>query len=655
MKYWFFSLSAALLTALLLISCSGSGSHDTLWQIAVAEDQRLILLDQIDKWIADPDSLVRARVAYAIGIVGQTDTYSRLSSLMDDKSDTVVLAALFAKGQVADTAHAEALIKLSKSRNAAIKYRALEALSKIGTISASARLSEFLNDNQEDTDLRAKTAQWMFRLKDSASAEALIAQAMNPNATIRERVYYSLSRRGLKDAQPLFRLGLQDQVDQIKIFAINGLSRINDTSSAAEVMPHLLSGDPRVQYHASNLMAKFGIREALPYVLQLTNANSDPHVRIAAIQALGSLKDKQSASALMDLLTDPNPNVASEALISYAKQERNDIATFAQMFSSNESIRKRVAAVQAFGTIKGDSSRIALERMTKDLVPQVRAEALDQLFNYGDAELANTYVQAALSDSDYMPVAIAAGKIAADRLYRFVPQMCELYLSTSLLENKQSILDVLIELSDSLTDRKCLESVRDSALVHNDLSVRRRGSELAVRLDRTYVAKFDHFTTDLTRERFDEVYGLKSNPRVKIETVRGTIVLELFPQIAPKTVANYLSLIKKGFYNNRLWHRVVPDFVIQDGCPRGDGFGSPGYEIRCEYNCLPFERGSLGMATSGKDTGGSQYFICHSAQPHLDGRYTVFGRVVEGLQIVDQIQLGDSINSVTVTNLGESQ
>ncbi|MCX6832004.1 MAG: peptidylprolyl isomerase [candidate division Zixibacteria bacterium] len=134
----------------------------------------------------------------------------------------------------------------------------------------------------------------------------------------------------------------------------------------------------------------------------------------------------------------------------------------------------------------------------------------------------------------------------------------------------------------------------------------------------------------------------------EINTAKGTIRIELLRDAAPKTVANFIKLAKSGFYDKRVWHRVVPDFVIQDGCPRGDGWGGPGYEIRCEYNYLPYNTGSVGMATSGKDTGGSQYFICQSPQPHLNGRYTLFGNVIEGMDVVEKIEIGDLIKSVKI-------
>jgi cyclophilin family peptidyl-prolyl cis-trans isomerase len=131
-----------------------------------------------------------------------------------------------------------------------------------------------------------------------------------------------------------------------------------------------------------------------------------------------------------------------------------------------------------------------------------------------------------------------------------------------------------------------------------------------------------------------------------INTVRGRIRLELFGADAPITVWNFLFLARSGYYRNTRFHRVVPNFVAQDGDPRDDGNGGPGYSIRDEMNRHRYERGAVGMALSGPDTGGSQYFITHSPQPHLDGHYTVFGRVTSGFDVLDKLVQGDLITKV---------
>ena len=129
----------------------------------------------------------------------------------------------------------------------------------------------------------------------------------------------------------------------------------------------------------------------------------------------------------------------------------------------------------------------------------------------------------------------------------------------------------------------------------------------------------------------------------------GEIRLEFYPEDAPKTVENFVTLAKKGFYNGLNFHRVVPDFVVQGGCPKGNGTGGPGYTIKAEFNKQKHVRGTLAMARSqSPDSAGSQFYICYGATPHLDGQYTVFGKVVSGMEHVDRIKQGDKMTSVTI-------
>lgn len=132
-----------------------------------------------------------------------------------------------------------------------------------------------------------------------------------------------------------------------------------------------------------------------------------------------------------------------------------------------------------------------------------------------------------------------------------------------------------------------------------------------------------------------------------IKTSKGTIILELFNEEAPNTVANFVKLAKSGFYNGLTFHRVIANFVIQGGCPAGNGTGGPGYMIKCEINSQKHLPGTLSMAHRGKDTGGSQFFITHTATPHLDGIHTVFGRT-NNLDLVKAIKQGDVIESIII-------
>jgi peptidylprolyl isomerase len=156
-----------------------------------------------------------------------------------------------------------------------------------------------------------------------------------------------------------------------------------------------------------------------------------------------------------------------------------------------------------------------------------------------------------------------------------------------------------------------------------------------------FPSSFEPLYTD-----FDYAYlnGLPETVHVALETIRGNIVLELYRNVAPFTVMSLLKqATQRGFFRGIPFHRVVPNFVVQGGDPRGDGWGGPGYSIRSEFSWLRYDRGTVGMASAGKDTEGSQFFITHSPQPHLDGRYTIIGNVVSGMDIVDRLQIDDHI------------
>jgi peptidyl-prolyl cis-trans isomerase B (cyclophilin B) len=135
--------------------------------------------------------------------------------------------------------------------------------------------------------------------------------------------------------------------------------------------------------------------------------------------------------------------------------------------------------------------------------------------------------------------------------------------------------------------------------------------------------------------------------RAIMETSKGIINLDLFSEDAPNTVKNFVDLSKKGFYDGLNFHRVIPNFMVQGGCPNGTGMGGPGYKINCEINSNLHEAGSLSMAHAGKNTGGSQFFICHSPQSHLDGVHTVFGKTAD-MDVVNAIRQGDKILSVKI-------
>ena len=140
--------------------------------------------------------------------------------------------------------------------------------------------------------------------------------------------------------------------------------------------------------------------------------------------------------------------------------------------------------------------------------------------------------------------------------------------------------------------------------------------------------------------------------KAQIKTNKGNMVVDFYEKDAPGTIANFIKLSEEGFYNGLTWHRVIPNFVIQGGCPNGTGAGGPGYTIKCELDGENqyHDKGVLSMAHAGRDTGGSQFFVCHNREntQHLDRNHTAFGKVVDGLEVIDMIDEGDSIEEITI-------
>jgi cyclophilin family peptidyl-prolyl cis-trans isomerase/HEAT repeat protein len=189
-----------------------------------------------------------------------------------------------------------------------------------------------------------------------------------------------------------------------------------------------------------------------------------------------------------------------------------------------------------------------------------------------------------------------------------------------------------------------------AGLKSNDVLVRRRADTL---LKANGAGDFTSQIGTVQTKNTAEDYGralarIGRNVRAVVTTNTGSFIIELLPEAAPLTVDNFVQLAQRGYFRNVTFHRVVPNFVIQGGDPRGDGNGGPGYAIRCEINQLLYDRAAVGMALSGKDTGGSQWFVTHAPQPHLDGGYTIFGRVVAGMDVVDRIVRGDVIESIAI-------
>jgi cyclophilin family peptidyl-prolyl cis-trans isomerase/HEAT repeat protein len=648
------ALWCALPALLLLFAAShalgqGQIKSKTLADIAILEDERGIDTAKVGQWIVSGDPEVRARTAYMIGIVGDTAYRASLAKLLDDDTKPVRLQAIFAAGQLGDSTYTQWLLRYSADGDSAIKSRAIEALSKVGSQATTKQLIAILSDTLERPHFRALAAESIHRLRDRLSFGALVAQTTNPNIAIREKVFFSLARRANAQALPFYVTGLKDANPQIRIYSLNALTRVADRSVLAEIAPLMQENDWRVRYYCLGVADKLKAQELLPQVTALLDAKEHVYVRQAAIRVLGDIGDQLAYEHLTTFLEDADINLCTEALTAIARLRKDEALPQIRTWSKSDNPLKRATAASACGSVVSSERWSILKLLASDGAPAVRAAAYENLLSAQSDSIKDLFTIPALIDSDMVPVVLACDRIARDTLIAELNNLLTRYKGTRDNDIKAAILDCLAAFGDSLIGKLGVSELVTAALADDSYSIRKRASALAAMLKMPVAAENDHYPTAITPESYRLIYASDSpNPIAEINTVKGMVRIELLRNAAPKTAANFIKLAKSGFYDKRVWHRVVPDFVIQDGCPRGDGWGSPGYEIRCEYNDLPYNIGSVGMATSGKDTGGSQYFICQSPQPHLNGRYTLFGNVIEGMDVVEKIEIGDLIKSVKI-------
>jgi cyclophilin family peptidyl-prolyl cis-trans isomerase/HEAT repeat protein len=420
--------------------------------------------------------------------------------------------------------------------------------------------------------------------------------------------------------------------------------------------------DARVATEVVHALAKHtDSKKARARLVSLLANHPSFHARREAATALGvpgAGDEKVELAALEKVLEDPYKTVQSNALVALAARAPAKALEAAKRFAEKDPAA-RMAAARAFGeVIAVGSETLGEEPATSLLVKlarddpdhRVRMTALEALGEHGSNRSAVVLAIVIVRDEDDPGVFETAAdlllKKGDDRDEQFLLQGYERTRDRhEFFEAREQIVTGLSERGRKLTKygRKCIER----ALTDPDASVAAAAAKAAATLDGKPLPQ----AAPRPRQKpkvAPRDFGTKK-PVLIIETSRGTFEVDLFPKIAPLHVANVVELAEKKFYDGLTWHRVVSDFVIQGGCPRGDGSGDPGYTIPDELSLEPFTRGTLGMPkTATKDTGGCQLFFTHTRTPHLEGRYTVFGRIRKGVEVIDLIEEGDTIDHVRV-------
>ena len=649
--------------------------------LRLADEQRYdaAVLQEI---LTHPEPAVRRQGALAAGRIGDRAAVDLLLGMLEDTTIVVRSAAAFALGMLGDARAiptlAAALRGVNPQTQDEFHLEAVTAVAKIGGEEGARLLGDLLaggdvgGTQQPPVTLRILLEAW--RLGPHAPVQPLIRAAETGAIDARRNALYSLSRlRITAAARPLFA-GLQDREAEIRLVASRGLqaaladsARLERRAVIARLQSLLRDEGARIRINALRALASFRDSSAVPSVVPFLS-DADLGVQVQAETTLGALGGGAAAAALATRATGGGAfGLRRQAIIALAEAAPEQGTEAAASLLDEEDWRWRRVAAEAFGAAR---NRPRLEAQLADQDGRVVAAALEALARIvpdSDAALL-THARRLLEQDDP-----AVRSVAADALGRR-PQLGDLDAlvvayrradGDPFNDARLSALGAIAAIAQTGTDARLAVLNRFIAAVPRpeDYLVRRLAAQQLPEAAQAWgpaepiaTGRSDVDYRDVVRRFLLPAIGgapadgasTQEPFQVTIDTDRGTLIVRLLPADAPLTVAAFVELVRRRFFDGHRWHRMVPNFVVQDGDPRGDGWGAPGagFVLRDEVNPARYRTGTMGMALSGPDTGGSQFFITHSAQPHLDGTYTVFGEVIAGTNILPTIMQGDRIRSI---------
>ena len=644
---------------------AGCASDDGFEALGEIEDRRLPDSQVLIETLGDGTTEKRTRAARAMGRIQSPSYASALAQAASAGPIEVRRAALFALGQLGlalgaePPAEAPATAVLALDDDDVLIVRdATEALGKLAAPGTERHLIPLLR--HADAQVREAAAHALFRLRFvplwreeseqppelSGPAVAALAEALvDAEAPVRRAAAHAFSRYGEPRAVAELIAALGDADPWVRMFAARALGRSNDRAAVDALASATADSEAPVRTEATAALGALAAADRLPFGLA-----EDPsfHVRAALATALVESREPQVEPLLRRLADDPSTSVRAAAIESLARRlgdaERDELIRLAD----DKSDVVRAAGARAMRHLSPPWERVA-RQVADDPSAQVRLAALETLVEGEDAAM---HVLKALESPDLAIRGTALERLESlelpDRLGRLVV-VYDASEGVEWVEIREGVIDAVAAMAESsdpaLTFLRRVADEDEAAAVR--LRARRaltvRGVELPASQDEEPLADLSPFLGT----RFEQ------DPIVVIETSKGTFEIRCFAEAAPVHVAAFVHLVGERHYDGLLWHRVVPNFVIQGGDPRGDGWGGAGFLLRDEINREPFERGTVGMPKGGKDTGGGQLFVTHVPTPHLDGNYTAFGRVVSGLDVIDRIEVGDRIERAYVKGAGE--
>jgi cyclophilin family peptidyl-prolyl cis-trans isomerase/HEAT repeat protein len=601
---------------------------------AIADFQDHRQTDSLVRYLLNTNAIYRIEAAKALASVQDSAASLQLGTmLLEDPVKDARQAAAFALGQTNGTASVNALIPALEDSDSEVVATVLEAIGK--TI--------------QPADLQSLTR---FKPKDSTQQAG---QAWG---------FYWVGLRGLADggivSKQLEFLKSTYSIET-RLAAAHFFSRAAKlTVGEGNELIAAASGDQSayVRMAAASGLRKLDSAKSIPVLLSILKNEPDYSVRVSAVRSLATWSTSQTLAGIIQSLSDENEHVgvAAAEAVKPLGSVRPALLAIAQ---STKSFRVKSNLYKALLTNEAD------EELIKQIILSCKASKNE----YEKAALINSvstsptsyqFVADELSTSTSFVVKSTAAQALVtmslnknfDPTWR--PTLFAIYRKAILSGDPGVIGIIASALIDPASDFKkvsgdfhFLQEAKSKLTLPKDIEALQPLEEA--------IAYFEgREKPPPPKNQFNhpidwELIGtIRKEQRVKIETTQGTIVLKLLVEEAPGSVANFVDLVAKKYFDAKSFHRVVPNFVIQTGCNRGDGYGSEDYSLRSEFSNRRYKEGSVGMASAGKDTEGTQWFITHSPTPHLNGRYTIFAEVVEGMAVVQAIQVGDKIKTVSL-------
>ena len=645
-------------------------------------DTRQLDMPLVERALSSKWRPLRTVATISIGQIGAEHgmaASTRLRGLLKDRDVTVGANAAYALGLLRDTTSI-ADLTAALAANHEVAREAAWALGEIGAPARGAIIAGLKSRRDNDTAIQLLLAAAKLR---PVPIPDVVQYLHDPQLAVVWAATYAIARtrapagvRALMDLEASPLLSARPRI----------LDRPADTSAP---YADAITGNQRARAEIARGLAKSAAGDSLGVkaftVLSRLVGDIDPHVRINAVRSLGTF-GPQAKAALVYATRDVDPNVRIAAAQSFATVLTKDTPDFAALWAADTSIVYRsslLASAARAGLRPGELTTWASnpDWRLRAAVSSASGDTLDRAFAFARTAPLTRDPDPRVREAAYAEIAPSAGIPLEDTVHALLinglrdPDFYVRATVIGALADRPSTADLSAVLAsynaaarDSANDARLAAIQYVGALwkkdstslnpawrqqlaqtpVPTDPLERAAGKNIPVWARWSGVAaapKPIAWYEGVVRTIVMPAYAGKTL-NATILTVRGPIRLELFGTDAPITVWNFLSLARSGYYRNTRFHRVVPNFVAQDGDPRDDGNGGPGYAIRDEMNRNRYERGAVGMALSGPDTGGSQYFITHSPQPHLDGHYTVFGRVIRGFDVLDRIVQGDQIMKV---------